>query len=132
MTLCMGVFHLGQTGRLPTSLTAQGAHIHNKSSSWTGQHCKIHHQFVLDILACPVLSLSSLLPSAGQSVQGCNAHSAPVVQPVAGAARPNQALQLVGLHPDQLVHALVAPDLQALAAQLHRAAYSGGNKSHTT
>lgn len=44
-----------------------------------------------------------------------------VVQPVAGAPGADQALQLVGLHPHQLVHALVAPDLQALAAQLHGA-----------
>merc|ERR1719319_917069 len=65
-----------------------------------------------------------------------------VVEPVAGAARPDYTLQLVGLHlvavavlvevvggggggpaphPDDLVDPLVAPELEALPAQLHGA-----------
>ena len=44
-----------------------------------------------------------------------------VVEPVAGAPCADEPLQLVCLHPDQLIHSLVAPDLQALAAELHRA-----------
>jgi hypothetical protein len=44
-----------------------------------------------------------------------------VVQLIAGATRPNDALQLIGLDPNQLVHPFVAPQLEAFAAQLHGA-----------
>ena len=52
-----------------------------------------------------------------------------VVEPVAGAARANQALQLVDLDPDQLVHSLVAPDVQALSAQFHGPPWPPGPRS---
>jgi hypothetical protein len=45
-----------------------------------------------------------------------------VVEPVAGSTCADNALQLVRLHPDQLVHALVPPQLEALASELHCAA----------
>lgn len=45
---------------------------------------------------------------------------AALVEPVAGAAGADEALQLVGLHPDELIDALIAPYLQALPPQLHR------------
>ena len=44
-----------------------------------------------------------------------------VVDPVAGAPRADDALELVGLDPQQLLHELVAPQVQALAPELHRA-----------
>jgi hypothetical protein len=43
-----------------------------------------------------------------------------VVQPVPGAPSADEPLQAVGLHPDQLVNALVAPLAQQLTAQLQR------------
>ena len=43
-----------------------------------------------------------------------------VVEPVASATGANDALQLVGLHPDELVAALVVPLLEALSSQFHR------------
>jgi len=42
-----------------------------------------------------------------------------VVEPMSCPPGPDQALQLVGLHPDELIHSLVAPDVQALPSQLH-------------
>jgi hypothetical protein len=49
-----------------------------------------------------------------------------VVEPVPRAPRANESLQAVGLHPDQLVNALVAPLGQQLAAQLQRTAWRAG------
>ena len=72
-----------------------------------------------------------------------------MVEPVARAARPDQLLELIGLQagrrritqnklqdeggvwgydlqyldPDKLIHALVAPYLEALSTQLHGSAY---------
>ena len=42
-----------------------------------------------------------------------------VVEPVPGAACADDALQLVALHPDQLVDALIAPQRETLPTQLH-------------
>ena len=44
-----------------------------------------------------------------------------MVEPVPGAAGPDDALELVCLDPDQLLHELVAPDVEALHPQLERA-----------
>ena len=42
-----------------------------------------------------------------------------MVEPMARATRSNNALQLISLDPNQFVHPLVAPQLQAFSAQLH-------------
>ena len=42
-----------------------------------------------------------------------------VVEPVAGSACPDDALELVGFDPDYFLDAFVAPELEALAAELH-------------
>ena len=42
-----------------------------------------------------------------------------MVKPMARTTRSNDALQLIRFHPNQFVHALVAPQLQAFSAQLH-------------
>ena len=43
-----------------------------------------------------------------------------MVEPMACPASPDNALKLIGLHPDDLVHSLVAPQFQTLPTQLHR------------
>ena len=50
----------------------------------------------------------------------------PVVEPVASASSADQPLQLVGLHPYDLIHALIAPQSEALSAELHGPACAGG------
>lgn len=52
-----------------------------------------------------------------------------VVQPMPCAASPDQALQLVCLDPNQLIYALVAPQVQALPAKLHGTPFSMHNTS---
>ena len=45
-----------------------------------------------------------------------------MINPVARPSRANDPLQLVRLDPEQLLHKSVAPDVEALAAELHGAA----------
>ena len=62
------------------------------------------------------------IQSPVQGQVSLHAHQAvllPVVEPVAGPPCPDDPLQLVGLDPDYLVHPLIAPELEALPAQLH-------------
>lgn len=42
-----------------------------------------------------------------------------LVEPMTSAAGADEALQLVGLHPNELVYSLVAPDLKALSSEFH-------------
>lgn len=42
-----------------------------------------------------------------------------VIQPVACSASANNALQLIGFHPDNLVDSFVAPELKALSPKFH-------------
>ena len=44
-----------------------------------------------------------------------------MVEPVAGSAGPYDSLELVRFHPNNFVHPLVAPQLEAFSAQLHGA-----------
>ena len=53
---------------------------------------------------------------------GASTHQAvllAMVQPVPGPPGSDDALQLVRLHPDQLVYPVVPPQLETLPAQLH-------------
>jgi hypothetical protein len=42
-----------------------------------------------------------------------------MVQPMTCPTSSNNSLQLIGLHPDDLVNALIAPKLEAFSAQFH-------------
>lgn len=53
----------------------------------------------------------------------------PMIEPVAGPPGPNDPLQLVGLHPNQFVDAVIAPKLEALAPELH-GSVDGTTKFH--
>lgn len=48
-----------------------------------------------------------------------NAEPSALVEPMASAAGANEALKLVGLHPNEFVYSLVAPDLKALSSEFH-------------
>lgn len=45
-----------------------------------------------------------------------------MVQPVACPACTDEPVQLIGLHPDQLINSVIAPDLQTFSTQLHSTA----------
>lgn len=63
-----------------------------------------------------ILSSELVFPSSYQAVLLA------VVEPVPGPAGSDDALQLVRLDPDELVDAVVPPQLQTLPTQLHRSA----------
>ena len=42
-----------------------------------------------------------------------------MVKPMASPPSPDDALKLVGLHPDHLIHPLITPQTQALSTQFH-------------
>jgi hypothetical protein len=55
-----------------------------------------------------------------------------VVQPVTCATSPNQAMQLVRFDPNQLIHAVIAPDLQAFSSKLHSTTCRSKSRTLTT
>jgi len=66
----------------------------------------------------PTIPLSAPPIELGPSV----AHQAvflPVVQPVTCTACPNDALQLICLHPDNFIYPFITPEVQTFSAQLH-------------